>query len=162
MRRAWHWFFLLQIFGVTFCTAGPYQEPPKPEGWTARAMVLPPQPAATDAARQKAALAVEVLVAIRDFLPRDMEPTLWIGDLRADTRSRVVKVEGGVTTLGFLVENPKLLREDAPLAVQTGEDAKTRAAVPGGTLKLDRIAPADPAELRRFNLPAVKDWLRSG
>ncbi len=63
-----------------------------------------------------------------------------------------------MTTLGFLIEKPGVLKEGAVLALQMGDDAQTRARVPG-VLRLDKIQPLGPDEARRWGLPALDEWL---
>ena len=136
----------------------PYLEPLKVKGFEAHAVAFqvrpatPQEPAATR-------LGVETQVQVVNYLPRALEPTLIIDGAPLPARSRVVSVEGDVTTLGFLVDSPAPLKDGAILAIQMGDEVRTRSRVPG-VFKLDAIRPLEAAEAQRLGLPDLKTWLR--
>jgi hypothetical protein len=136
----------------------PYLQPLKTTGFTARAVVLPPRTIGKTVIRTKHALAVEIRVQIENYLPRGLEPTLFIEEVPVVAASGVIGVEGHVTTLGFLVEKPEILKEGATLALQMGDDVQTRSRVPG-VLRREMIRPLDPDETRRWGLPTLDEWL---
>ena len=70
---------------------------------------------------------IEVQVVIENFLPRALAPVLIIDGQQASRRSRIVETKNSLTTIGFLVEQPSLLREGASLAVQMGDQNETRS-----------------------------------
>jgi hypothetical protein len=130
----------------------------RPTGFTAQAIGLPPRAIGSTTLRARGALAVAVQVTVEDYIPRGLEPTLLIDGVPVPAASGITSVQGRVTTLSFVVENPDLLKDGAALALQLGDDAKTRAAVPG-TLRRDSIRNPDPDESRRLGLPSLADWL---
>jgi hypothetical protein len=139
--------------------ANPYQTPLKPSGFEARAVAVPPLALPGELAPEAAAhLGVEIRVQVTDYLPRALEPTLVIDGEPIEARTRIVAVEGDVTTLGFLVDTPEHLKDGASLAVQMGEDETTRASLPT-VLRLEEIRPLDPAEAKKHGLPDLKSWL---
>jgi hypothetical protein len=135
-----------------------YLEPLNIKGFEAHAVAFQAKPAIANepAASQ---LGVEFQVQVVNYLPRGLEPTLIIDGVPLPTRTRVVSVEGEVTTLGFLVDSPAPLKDGAILAVQMGDEVRTRSRVPG-TLKLDAIKPLEGADAQRLGLPDLKTWLR--
>jgi hypothetical protein len=138
--------------------ANPYQAPLKPAGFEARAVAVPPVAPPGQPAPAAAHLGVEIRVQVADYLPRALEPTLVIDGEPIEARTRIVAVEGAVTTLGFLVETPERLKDGASLAVQMGEDETTRAPLPA-VLRLEEIRPLDPAEAKEHGLPDLESWL---
>lgn len=137
---------------------GPYRQPLKPRGMTLQAVTLPPRTIGTHVVRAHPALAVAINVAVADYLPRGLEPTLLIDGMPVRTSSGVSGVQGPVTTLTFLVEDPALLKDGARVALQMDRDPKTRVDVPG-VLRRNAIRPPDPAELQRLGLPTLSEWL---
>lgn len=137
-----------------------YRRPMKPRGFNAKAVVLSPRKIGDKQVRAENTLAVEIQVEVEDYLPRALEPVLVINDKPVKTRSRVVKVEGDRTTLGFVLDKPDLLKDDAKLSVQMGEEEQTRARVPG-QLQLERIKPLDKDEAERLKVPQLSDWLKA-
>lgn len=133
-----------------FVKAQSYLEPLNIKGFEAHAVAFQAKPAATQ-------LGVEFQVQVVNYLPRGLEPTLIIDGVPLLTRSRVVGVEGDVTTLGFLVDTPAPLKDGAILAIQMGDEVRTRSRVPE-TLKVDAIKPLEGAEA--LGLPDLKTWLR--
>lgn len=147
--------------GAQEATANPYRVPLQASGVEARAVVVPPLPSAGPEALTAAPrLGVEIRIRVTDYLPRGLEPTLVIDGEPVETRTRIVAVEGDVTTLGFLVEDPGRLQDGAPLAVQMGDEGITRATLPT-PLRLQEIRPLDAAESRALGLPDLKSWLSS-
>lgn len=136
----------------------PYVQPLKPKGFTVQAVGLPSRSVGSTTLRARAALAVVVRVEVEDYVPRGLEPTLLIDGRPAPAPSGVTGVQGSVTTLSFLVETPDALRDGASLALQWGDDAKTRVQVPGA-LRRDAIQPAASDETQRLGLPSLTDWL---
>ena len=136
-----------------------YNRPLKPRGFTAQAVVLPPRKIGQTDIRADNTLAVEIQVQVNDYLPRALEPVLVIDGKPVKSRSRVVKVEGDTTTLGFILEQPDVLKDEATLSVQMGDEEKTRARVPG-ELRHERIKPLDKVESDRLRLPQLSDWLK--
>lgn len=164
MRRTLLFAFAAALTAGTFTAAAQdssdaYRRPLKPRGFTARAVVLPPRKIGDSDVRAESTMAVEVLVDVQDFLPRALEPVLLIDGKPVKSRSRVVKVEGDITTLGFTLDKPAQLKDDAKLSVQMGEEEQTRARVPG-ELRLERITPLDKGEAERLKLPTLSDWLK--
>ena len=137
-----------------------YRRPMKPRSFNAKAVVLSPHKIGDRQIRAQNTLAVEVQIEVEDYLPRALEPVLVINDKPVKTRSRVVKVEGDKTTLGFVLEKPELLKDDARLSVQMGEEEQTRARVPG-QLQLERIKPLDKDEAERMKVPQLSEWLKA-
>jgi len=142
-----------------YVTQNPYVQPLKPVGFRARAVVLPPRRIGATVIRSQQALAVEIQVQVRDYMPRDMEPTLLINGAPAGVSAGVMDVQGDVTTLGFVVEKPDLLQEGATLALQVGDVGGTRAAV-RGVLRRAVIEPLPEDEAQRSGLPPLSEWLR--
>jgi hypothetical protein len=132
--------------------------PLRPTGFTVQAVGLPARAIGPTTLRARPALAAAVRVTIEDYVPRGMEPTLLIDGAPVPAASGITDVQGQVTTLSFLVENPDLLKEGATLAVQLGDDPKTRVAVPG-VLRRGAIQAPDPDESRRLGLPSLAEWL---
>lgn len=139
----------------------PYQRPLVAEGFSARAIVLPPRRIGETVIREKATLAVEIRVRLRDYLPRDLEPTLLINGQPVPAAIGAVETEGAITTIGFVVEQPDALREGATLAVQMGDATHTRGRVPG-VLRRAEIRPLDAGEAQRLGVPPLTEWLRAG
>jgi hypothetical protein len=135
-----------------------YLQPLKPTGFSAQAVALPPRSIGSTTLRARAALGVMVRVTVEDFIPRGLEPTLVIDGIAMSTPSGVTGVQGRITTLSFLVESPEALRDGASLAVQWGDDPRTRAQVPG-SLRREAIQPADPGDTQRLGLPSLGEWL---
>ena len=123
-------------------------------------MGLPVRAFGSTTLRARSALAVEIRVTVEDYLPRGLEPTLLIDRLPVRAPSGITAVQGRMTTLSFLVENPELLRDGAMLALQMGDDPKTRVQVPG-ILRRDAIQAPDVNEARRLGLPSLAEWLSS-
>ena len=136
----------------------PYRTPLEPVGFEAHAVVAPPVAPPGEEILKTTRLAVEIRVELADYLPRGLEPVLVIGGEPVETPTRIVSVEDGVTTLGFLVDEAALLREGASLAVQMGDEESTRAALPA-TLRLRDIAPLDAEAARELGLPDLRTWL---
>lgn len=137
-----------------------YRRPLKPRGFNARAIVLRPRKIGNTDVRLNSSLAVEVQVEVQDYLPRALEPVLVIDGKPVKSRSRIVKVEGDTTTIGFVLDKPELVKDDAKLSVQMGEEEETRARVPG-ELRLERIKPLDKSDAEQLNLPSLSDWLKA-
>jgi hypothetical protein len=168
MRR-----FLLSVFAVVLAAGfygastvaaqesqDSYHRPMKPRGFEARAVVLRPRKIGTTDIRDSNALAVEVQVEVQDYLPRALEPVLVIDGKPVKSRSRIVKVEGDTTTIGFVLEKPDQMKDDAKLSVQMGDEEQTRARVPG-ELRFDKIKPLDKDDSQQLlNLPSLSDWLK--
>jgi hypothetical protein len=141
-----------------FVEAQSYLEPLNVKGFEAHAVAFQ----AKQATPQEAVatrLGVEIQVQVVNYLPRALEPMLIIDGVPVPTRSRVVNVEGDVTTLGFLVDSPTSLKDGASLAIQMGDEVRTRSRVPE-TLELDAIKPLEGVEAQRLGLPDLKTWLR--
>lgn len=136
----------------------PYEQPIKPTGFSLQALALPPRAIGSTTLRAKGALAVAVRVTVEDYIPRGLEPTLLIDGTPVPAASGMTAAQDRVTTLTFLVEAPHLLKEGATLALQMGDDPKTRTEVPG-VLRRGAIQPPDPAEVRRLGLPSLAEWL---
>lgn len=136
----------------------PYLQPLKPTSFSLQAVGLPPRALGSTTLRARAALAVAVRVAVEDYVPRGLEPTLLIDGAPVPAASGVTGVEGRVTFLSFLVEAPELLRDGANLALQLGDEPKTRVQVPG-VLRRDAIQAPDQNEVRRLGLPSLTEWL---
>lgn len=137
---------------------GLYDKALDPKGFAAQAIILPTRSIGATVLRAKPALAVEVLVEVEDYLPRALEPVLLINEKPVTGSTRVVGVEGRMTTLGFLIEEPGLFQEGATLHVQMGDEANTRALIPG-TLSRDRIRLLPDDVLKRQELPMLHEWL---
>ena len=153
----------LSLLGLTLLVSAghaqnPYLEPLKPTGFSAQAVALPPRAIGSTTLRARAALAVVIRVAVEDYIPRGLEPMLSIDGVAMPGPSGVIGVQGRVTTLSFLVESADALKDGASLALQWGDDPKTRAQIPG-TLRRDAIQPADPSETGRLGLPSLAEWL---
>jgi hypothetical protein len=147
---------------VLFASAGqaqnPYLQPLKPTGFSLQAIGLPPRALGPTTLRAQGTLAVAVRVTAEDYIPRGLEPTLLIDGVAIQTASGITGVQGRVTTLSFLVEAPGPLRDGATLALQLGDDPKTRVQVPG-VLRREGIQAPDPDDVRRLGLPSLGEWL---
>ena len=151
--------FLSVLAALPAVAQSPYSQPLKPTGVTLQAVALPARSIGQTVMRAKSTLAVAVQVAVEDYLPRGLEPTLLIDGVPAKTAgSGVVGMEGRVTTLSFVLDSPALLKDGAELAIQMGDDARTRAAVPG-RLRRQGIQPLDQSETQRRGLPTLDEWL---
>ena len=153
----------LSLLGVTLVTPLGHTQTPslqvlKPTGFSAQAVALPPRAIGSTTLRARAALAVVIRLAVEDYVPRGLEPTLLIDGVVTPAASGVTGVQGRTTTLSFLVESADALKDGASLALQWGDDPKTRAQIPG-TLRRDAIQPADPSETGRLGLPSLAEWL---
>lgn len=137
---------------------GPAAPPLRPTGFTVQAVGLPARAIGSTTLRARSALAAAVRVTVEDYIPRGIEPTLLIDGVPVAAASGITGVQGRVTTLTFLVENPDLLKDGAPLALQPGDDAKTRAPI-SGVFRRESIRSADPDESRRLGLPSLAEWL---
>jgi hypothetical protein len=140
--------------------AGRAQGPPplRPTGFTVQAVALPARAIGATPVRARATLAASIQVTVEDYAPRGMEPTLLIDGVAVPAASGISGVQGRVTTLTFLVDDPDLLKDGATLALQMGDDPKTRAPIPG-VLRRAAIRSPDPDEARRLGLPSLADWL---
>ena len=149
---------MILLSGLTSASTG---EPstPRPRGFSAQAIALPAHSIGKTVIRARPALAVDIRVDVEDYTPRGMEPTLIIGGTPVPAASGLVAVEGRVSKLSFVVQKPEFLKDGAKLELQTGEDPRSRVAVPG-ELKLDSIRPLDPEQSKRFALPSVSEWLK--
>lgn len=136
----------------------PYDQPLKPTGFSLEAVGLSPRAVGSTTLRARPALAVAVRVAVEDYVPRGLEPTLFIDGAPVPAASGVTGVQGRVATLTFLVEDPNLLKDGAPLALQLGDDPKTRVQVPG-VLRRAAIKAPDQEDVRRLGLPSLAEWL---
>lgn len=139
-------------------TENPYQAALRPTSFEAKAVVAPAVAPPGEVVRKPARLGVEIRVEFSDYLPRGLEPVLVIGGESIKTATRIVSVEDGVTTVGFLVDEAGLLREGASLAVQMGDEESTRAALPA-SLRLQEIQPLDSESARSLALPDLRTWL---
>ena len=137
----------------------PYLEPLKPKSFSAQAVAVPVSKPGTLAREQQQTLAVEIQVQFEDFLPRNMEPTLLIDGVPVDGGTRVVKTEGHMTVIGFLVKRPQLLKDGAALQVRMGDAPGTQAKVPG-MLQRNDIRPLASQPARQAEVPSLADWLR--
>jgi hypothetical protein len=132
---------------------------PKPRGFTAQAIALPAHSIGKTVIRAQPVLAVDIRVDVEDYTPRGMEPTLIIGGTPVPAASGLAAVEGRVSKLSFVLQKPEFLKDGAKLELQTGDDPRSRVAVPG-ELRLDSIRPLDPGQSKRFNLPNLSEWLK--
>lgn len=137
-----------------------YSRPLRVRGFTAQATTLPAQSIGTTVIRKTPAIAVEFLVQVVDFLPRGLEPQLFIDGNPVVAPTRVVKVEDNITTIGFLVEKPNVLKEGAALDIQMGDDIRTRSRIPG-QLQRGEIRLIPEEQLRRLGLPSLRQWLET-
>lgn len=154
---------MLSLMGaILVASAGhaqnPYLDPLKPTGFSLQAVTLSPRAVGSTTLRARPTLAVAVRVTVEDYIPRGLEPTLLIDGAPVPAASGVAEVQGRVTTLVFLVEDPDLLKDGARLALQLGDDPKTRVQVPG-VLRRAAIQAPDQEEVRRLGLPSLADWL---
>jgi hypothetical protein len=138
-----------------------YQRPLRPEGFSARAVVLPARRIGDSVIRSANALAVEIRVRVRDYLPGGMAPLLVIDGQPVETATGAIEVQDAVTTIAFILERPDAVRDGATLAVQVGDRAETRGRVPG-VLRRAAIRPLEGDEAQRLGVPALADWLRGG
>ncbi len=129
-----------------------------PQRFSAQAVVVPARSIGDSVLRAQPRLAVQFQIEVQDYLPRGMEPTLVIDTIPVRGGSGIVSVQGRVTTLGFLVEDPALLRDGAVIQLQFGEDPGTRARVPGA-LRLQQIQPPSADAVRGLSLPTLEQWL---
>jgi hypothetical protein len=137
---------------------GPATPPLRPTGFTMQAVGLPPRAIGSTTLRGRSSLAVAIRVTVEDYLPRGLEPTLVIDSAPVSAVSGIAGVQDRVTTLSFLVEDPNILKDNASLALQWGDDQRTRVEVPG-VLRRGAIQTPDPDESRRLGLPSLADWL---
>lgn len=150
--------FALTLAMVVAAADNPYRRPLKAKGFSAQAVSLPPRTVGQTVMRSERALAVEIRIPVEGYLPRGLEPTLLIDGKPTKAASRVVGAQGQVTTLGFLIEDPGLLKEGARLALQMGGDSHTRSSVPGA-LRRGQIRPLESVT-ERESLPSLNQWLR--
>ncbi len=129
-----------------------------PQRFSAQAVVVPARSIGDSVLRAQPTLAVQFQIEVQDYLPRGMEPTLVIDTIPVRGGSGIVSVQGRVTTLGFLVEDPALLRDGAVIQLQLGDDPRTRAQVPGA-LRLQQIQPPGEDAVRGLSLPTLEQWL---
>src|SRR3954469_22471908 len=99
----------------------PYSRPMKPMGLSAQGVALPARSIGPNVLRARPSVAIEVLVHVEDFLPRALEPRLIVDGQLVQAPSRVVDVDGNVTTIGFLLEKPALVRDGAKVEIQMGD-----------------------------------------
>ncbi|MBX3237668.1 MAG: hypothetical protein KF814_16100 [Nitrospiraceae bacterium] len=92
---------------------------------------------------------------------RNAEPTLFIDGVPVKDGSRIIKVEGNITVMGFLVKSPELLKEGAALEVRMPDQPSTKATVPG-ELQKNNIRPLSEDAARRPNISSFKEWLERG
>jgi hypothetical protein len=137
---------------------GPGLAPLKPTGFTAQAIVLSPLRVGDTIVRKGKEVAVQIRVSLADYQPRGMEPTLVINGEPRKLDSGVVGVDGRTTTIAFVVDRPELLAEGATFALQMGEKAEERVAIPGA-LRRDAIKPLAAATVKRERVPSLKEWL---
>ena len=153
----------LNVMALVLCPPVGYAQAPgfpplRPTGFTAEAIGLPPRAIGSIRVRERAALAVALRVAVEDYVPRGLEPTLLIDGVPVAAASGITSVQGRVTTLSFVVDSPDLLKDGASLALQLGDDPQTRVSIPG-VLRRESIRAPDPDESRRLGLPSLADWL---
>jgi len=147
----------LTLARVAAATESRYERPLKAKGFTTRAIVLPARTVGETVIRAKPALAVEIDIQVENYLPRGLEPTLLIDGKPVKVASGVAGVEGQLTTLSFVIEDPGLLKDGVRLGLQMGDDQRTRSSVPG-TLRRNQIRPLEQAD--RGSLPTLDQWLR--
>lgn len=150
--------FGLGLVTVETSAKNPYLEPLKPQSFKANALVVPSRQLGAEVLRKGGALGVEVQVNVEDFLPRALEPTLVIDGVPVEGPYRIVSVQDPVTTLGFLVEKPELLKEGASLSIRMGDDKRTEAKVPGALYRKN-IQPLEEEKAKQMNMPSLEEWL---
>ena len=151
--------FALALAGVSAAAENPYRQPLKAKGFSARAVVLPARSVGRTVMRAESALAVEIRIQVEDYFPRALEPTLFIDGKPVRAASGIAGVQGRITTLSFVIEEPGPLKDNATLALQMGDDKRTRSPVPG-RLRRHQIHPLEQAETERAKLPTLQQWLR--
>lgn len=159
-----HLFITVFLLGFGLFTSdasakNPYLEPLKPQSYKANAIIAPSRQLGAEVLRKGGTLGVEIQVEVQDFLPRALEPTLVIDGVPVRGPHRIVKVQDRITTLGFLVEKPELLKDGASLAVRMGDDKQTQAKVPGA-LSQENIQPLAEEKAKQMNMPSLKEWLK--
>jgi|GEM_PF-4039118 len=81
---------------------------------------------------------VEVQIRVRDYLPRSLSPVLIIAGEPAARKYRIVSHEDNVTVLGFLLDQPQLLKSKGDIRIQYGDDPDTRSRSVGN-LGMDNV-----------------------
>ena len=143
---------MITILPVSSAQTNPYRQALQTKGYTINTVALSPTSIGTRSLRTSPTLAAEVLVEVQNFFPRALEPTLLINGKPAGYSAGVAEVrEDGATVLRFIVEDASVLEENAPLAVQMGDDESTRGQL---MTPLDRsaITPLPEADAQRLGL----------
>jgi hypothetical protein len=81
---------------------------------------------------------VEVQIRVRDYMPRGLSPVLIIAGEHAARKYRIVSHENNVTVLGFLLDQPQLLKSKGDIRIQYGDDPDTRSRSVGN-LGMDNV-----------------------
>ena len=87
--------------------------------------------------RKSDVLGAEIVMHIHEYLPRGLSPVLLIDEEPAAHRYRIIDSNDRITTVGFLLDNPDMLKEGGRITVQYGEDSDTRSASVA-TVSLDK------------------------
>lgn len=148
---------LVTVFVVSFnpvCadTDARYKQPMRAESVVIQIYVAEPAKVATPQIREllqrkNEVLGAEVTMDIREYLPRGLSPVLLIDDEPAAHRYRIIDSNDRITSVGFLLDSPDMLKEGARITVQYGEDSETRSS-PIATVSLEkaRILGVDSAQ----------------
>jgi len=122
----------------------PYKQPIKAESADVRVYVdRPPEVMRVEDLkimldRPDEAPPVEVQIRVRDYMPRSLSPVLVIAGEPAARKYRIVSHENNVTVLGFLLEQPQLLKSKGDIRIQYGDDPDTRSRSVGN-LGIDNV-----------------------
>jgi hypothetical protein len=158
------WVIILSIVSLGASDSpseNPYLKPLKPQSYSAQAIAVPKRDPGALSFEKEPALAVEIQVPFENFIPRNNEPTLLIDGIPVEGGSRVVRVEGNITVIGFLVKRPELLKEGAALEVGMPDQPSTKVAVPG-TLQRNSIRALSEDAAKQPNMPTLEEWFGRG
>ncbi len=145
-------FLVLAVLGsgAAFSESNPYRQALEAVDYEVMTTVLEKKSIGSVELRGEASLAVEVQVQVKDFLPRAMEPWLMVNGKKTGYSIGVISVENDTTTLGFVVPEHNLMRDGSEIAIQMGDEQRTRTIL-NQPLKRSAIKPLDAETAKKHN-----------
>lgn len=142
--------FVVLGSGTAFSESNPYRQALTAVNYEVRTTVLEKKRIGSVELREEASLAVEVQVQVKDFLPRAMEPWLMVNGKKIGYSIGVISVENETTTLGFVVPEHNLMRDGSEIAIQMGDEQRTRAIL-NQPMRRSAIKPLDTETAKKHN-----------
>lgn len=142
------WFTAL----VAVAQQNPYLQPLNAQQYFIQTVVTQPKRLGKTVLQENAELAVKVLVEVKNYLPRALEPQLLIAGEPVGYSIGVIEVSDGISVLGFHISDPRQIVDGAEVAIQMGTDKRTRTKL-SQPLQMSKIAPLSADTAEKFNLP---------